>query len=72
MAEDYSWITTEMFDNKIEELAGRVHLEYILALPGVLDIVREEFNNEAIEELEAEREEDDAYRAARRAKEGGA
>ena len=52
---DHSWITPEMFDEKLSEMAHRASVAEILALPGVLEICREELNNEIIAELEDER-----------------
>jgi hypothetical protein len=53
MSEDFSWVTDEMFDSKLEELAAN---EDLLAIPGVLEIVREELNNAVLEALKEERE----------------
>ena len=50
---DYSWITDEMFDEKIRELADKHGWE----VPGVFEIVREFYNNAALDELEQEKDE---------------
>lgn len=54
---DYSWVTTEMFDEKLEELVGKMTPAELMAMPGFYEIASEELNNKVLEELEAEREE---------------
>lgn len=49
---DLSWVTAEMFGEKLIELAA---CEDLLAIPGVLELVSEALNNEVIEALQDER-----------------
>jgi len=50
---DYSWVTQEMFDDKLEEIYRREGLD----LHEVYDIAVDVFNNQVLEELQEEREE---------------
>lgn len=52
---DYSWVTDEMFDKKLEEIVGRASAGDLLAIPGVYEVVSEHFNNDVLTELENER-----------------
>lgn len=55
---DYSWITEEMFYDKLVEIIDETQAPSdLLALEGVYEIVREEFNNEVLKALEEERAE---------------
>jgi hypothetical protein len=54
---DYSWVTTEMFAKKLEELVGKLSTAELMAMPGFYEIASEELNNEVLKELEDEREE---------------
>ena len=56
---DYSWVTQEMFDEKLEKILDDQTGGSLLIIPGVYEIVREYFNNDVLEALEEEREEDD-------------
>ena len=49
---DYSWVTNEMFQ---DTLADVIQYENILAIPGIYEILAEEYNNEVLEQLEKER-----------------
>lgn len=51
MPNDYSYVTTEMFDNKLAELAN-----VDLSIPGMYEVVSEEYNNEVLEALDREHE----------------
>jgi len=53
--DDYSWVTDEMFENKLEEILSRHTGDELLHIPGLYELVREEFNNKVLEELEDER-----------------
>lgn len=57
MPEDYSWVTTEMFDRKLREIVGRMTTDELLAVPGIYDELREDLNNQILDELKEEREE---------------
>ncbi len=52
----YAWVTADLFDAKLRELAEDADL---LDIPGVYELVREYLNNEVLEALEEEREDDD-------------
>lgn len=52
----YSWVTNEMFDNKLEEIVADEGGIRVLHIPGVYEIVKEHFNNEVLEALESDRE----------------
>lgn len=56
MPDDYSWITPDMFEEKVRDIAYRHGTGELLAIPGVWEIVQEHFNNAVLEELEEERE----------------
>jgi len=51
----YDWVTDEMFDNKLEEILARHTGDALLYIPGLYELVREEFNNDVLRELESER-----------------
>lgn len=51
----YDWVTTEMFEKKLEELVGEMSAAQIMAVPGVADALREELNNAVLAALEEER-----------------
>jgi hypothetical protein len=44
-----------MFENKLEEILSRHTGDELLHIPGLYELVREEFNNKVLEELEDER-----------------
>jgi hypothetical protein len=48
---DYGSITQEEFDEKLEELVGKMSPAELMAMPGFYEIAREELNNEVLEEL---------------------
>jgi len=54
--EDYSWVTSEMFDNALEALVDEMTVAELLATPGIREILNEELNNAVLERLEGERE----------------
>ena len=51
----YSWVTSEMFDEKLAELLDEMGAGAILQIPGVYECVSEYLNNEVLESLESER-----------------
>ena len=53
MSKKYDWVTDEMFDEKLREVAQDFDL---LTVPGVYELVKEEFNNEVLKALEQDRE----------------
>jgi hypothetical protein len=54
---DYSSVTQEEFDEKLEEILGRMNVGQLMAIPGFYEIVREELNNEVLEALRPEEDE---------------
>ena len=52
MPQDWSWVTTEMFDRAVREIAAGLD---VLDIPGVWEIVAEELNNDALDLLASER-----------------
>jgi hypothetical protein len=52
---DYSWITNEMMDQAIRELAVADGAESLLFIPGVWEPVAERYNNDALKLLEERR-----------------
>lgn len=57
----YSKLTDEEFDRRLGEIMDRKPASYLLTVPGVYDILREEYNNDILDEWEkdqaAEKEE---------------
>ena len=49
MNEDYAKITTEQFDNSLREILKNMTAEQLLTIPGIYEIVSEEFNNDVLE-----------------------
>lgn len=45
-------ITDEQFDTKLMEILGRMTAAQLMGIPGIYEIVAEEFNNQVIEEIE--------------------
>lgn len=43
------------FDNKLQEILGNMTGAQLLAIPGIYEIVSEEFNNGIIEQYDADR-----------------
>ena len=56
-AEDYDWITDEMFYDKLTEIIDREPASKLLTFAGVWETLSETLNNPVLEELEAERDE---------------
>lgn len=54
-APDYSWITSEMFENKLTTLVEGMSTAELMTTPGISEILREELNNDIIIALENER-----------------
>lgn len=49
---NYDWVTTEMFQEKLEEIVGKMTTAELFALPGFQEAVQEELNNKVLEALE--------------------
>lgn len=56
---DYSKLGNEKFDQLLLEEVKRLSAEEILAVPGVYEIMREEFNNAVLEAWEKEQQEEE-------------
>lgn len=52
---DYSFVTVEMFYDKLEELVGQMSSSELLAIPGIYAALREELNDDVLDALVAER-----------------
>jgi len=57
MAKDYSWVTDEMFDNKLQEIV-ECHAAQVIMIPDVYALLSKHYNNEVLESLEEEREDE--------------
>lgn len=56
--EDFSWVTTEMFDEELKEiLASDNDAVSLLSIPGIYEILAEHYNNEILVNLKRHREE---------------
>ena len=55
MGDNYDWVTSEMFAEKLEELVGKMSAGEILAVPGVYEALAEELNNAVLDSLQEER-----------------
>ena len=53
LATDYSWVTDEMFQEKLAEFVSGYD---VLSVPGIYEILSEYFNDEVLEALEDERD----------------
>ncbi len=57
--EDYSWVTDEMFDEALCYLLDGISAESIMStIPGVYELVKEEYNNDVLAKLEEWRNEE--------------
>lgn len=54
----YDWVTTEMFDEALQELLSKETGSDLLSIPGVYEVLSEHFNNEVLEKLEEKREQE--------------
>lgn len=53
---DYSWVTGEMFDQAVLDIAQKEGVGELLRIPGVWELVSEHLNNAALRLLESQRE----------------
>jgi hypothetical protein len=53
---DYSWVTGEMFDQAVLDIAQKEGVGELLRIPGVWELVSEHLNNAALGLLESQRE----------------
>jgi hypothetical protein len=58
--EDFSWVTTELFDEELKEILDAEYAPDLLSIPGVYEILSEHFNNEVLTNLQRHREEVEA------------
>lgn len=58
---DYDWVTEDMFSKKLEEIVGRLTTAQLMAMPGFVEIAREDLNNQVLEELDGERDTQEGY-----------
>lgn len=49
---DYSWVTDDMFQTKLEDIVGRLGTDALMAIPSIHEILSEELNNQVLEELD--------------------
>lgn len=52
---EYSWVTDEMFDQKLVEILKGYNGAQLLYVPGIQEILSEHFNNAVLDALESER-----------------
>jgi len=50
------WVSSEEFDAEVRAIAEEEGVEFLLSLPGVWEIVAEELNNDAIQNIRDRRE----------------
>jgi len=55
---NYEWVTDEMFDAELRNVIQDEDSEYLLAIPGVYEAVREHYNNIVLTRLEEKRNDD--------------
>jgi len=54
--DEFSWVTQEMFDEELEKIVEEKASEgTLMAVPGLYEVVSEEFNNEVLERLQEKR-----------------
>lgn len=58
MGEKYDWVTTEMFDEVLEEIVEEQAAGIIITIPGIYEVLSEHFNNDVLERLKDRREEE--------------
>ena len=57
MTDYYSWVTQEMFDEKLMDILEHdTCVGELLSIPGIYEILAEEYNNEVLKQLTQERE----------------
>jgi len=57
MVKDYSWVTQEMFDNKLQEIV-ECHAAQVIMIPDVYALLADYYNDEVLELLEEEKEDE--------------
>ena len=51
----YEWVTDEMFDEELIAILRDIPSSELLRIPGIYEILKEEFNNEVLSSLENNR-----------------
>lgn len=51
MKQDWTWVTEEQFQQAVEDEAASQGIAWILALPGVYELVQEELHNAVLRRL---------------------
>lgn len=51
----YSTLTQEEFERRLSEMIDRKDASYLLTIPGIYDILSEEYNNDILDEWEKDR-----------------
>lgn len=54
--EDYSWVTDEMYEDKLERILCEMTADMLLSIPGIHEILSEHFNNQILDELDDDRQ----------------
>lgn len=57
--EDFSWVTTEMFDEELNEILANEYPLELLSIPGIYEILAEHFNNEVLTNLQRHKEDEE-------------
>lgn len=52
MVNDYSWVTTEMFEEMLDRIVAKRLLTDWKNIPNISSDIREYYNNEVLDELE--------------------
>jgi hypothetical protein len=63
--DDYSWVTTEMFDEALEAVVREAldmsphspGFDCLVVIPGVYEILSEHYNNDVLKRLDEQRDE---------------
>jgi hypothetical protein len=53
---DMSWVTDELFDEKLREIIDRGPASSLLSVPGIYELLSEHHNNQVLEELDSDRD----------------
>ena len=51
----YEWVTDEMFDEELLDILRDTPANFLLRIPGIYEILKEEFNDEVLSNLEKNR-----------------
>ena len=56
---NYDWITSEMFQAKLAEIIDQHPASQLLGIPGIFEILAEDFNNDVLDALTEDRTDDE-------------